>query len=123
MLMTEHEAPTKDAAYWLDHYLSNWSHWMRSHDDAPERCPSEASGGLTPYLSLDTEGMCERMDNEHAETTHFVIWTLPEPERNAIYFEYGIISQVEIVRLSALLVLGRKRLEDGLRKRGLWFGE
>ena len=110
---------------WLDHYLSNWASWMRSKKGAvPDVCPTEASGGLTPYSNwgTDLEGMYERMDAEHAETVHVIIWRLSDAERNAMYFEYGLIRELELFRFDVVLEKARDNVLRGMKRAGLWFG-
>lgn len=114
----------RDAAWFLEHYLSLWAHWMHSKaDDLPDGCPTEASGGAENYTSLtDFDGMCERMDAEHAQLVHIGIWRLPETQRNAIYVERGIISLFEPRDYEGTLREAKERLRRELVTLGLWFG-
>lgn len=108
---------------WLEHYLGLWSGWMRSKDDLPEGCPTEASGGATGYNSFDFDEMLDSMDIQHAQQTQYVIATaLTETERNCVLHAYGFIRELAVVRYEVVLVTAREKVKRGLMRAGLWFG-
>lgn len=114
----------RDHAWYLEHYLALWASWMQSKDeDLPQGCPEDASG-LTPYVSLDFDAMCEHMDTEHAQQTHVAIWRLHQDQRNAIYVERGIIAYFdEPTTYARVLEQAKAQLMRELVKMGLWFGD
>lgn len=116
------DSATRTEAQHLEGYLYDWARWMRSKDDLPQGCPTEASGGLQSYTGFDIDEMIDHMDADNAETTHLAIWRLPELERNAIYFEREIIRDVAIWRYEVVLANAKARLLVELKKLGLWFG-
>lgn len=107
---------------WLEHYLANWAQWMRVKD-LPEGCPDEASGGFLPFIDLDFDAMCERMDAEHAEQTYEAIRTALTPaEQCAIHHAY--LQAVFFVRdYPAVLLRAKQKLMHDLKRRGLWFND
>lgn len=121
---TEVPPAVKDAAYWLEHYLALWASWMHSDDELPEGCPEDASGGLGPYLSLEFDDLCDRMDTEHAQQVHVAIWRLSDTHRNALYVERGIVAYFEDpVWYDRTLAAAKAQLMRELVKMGLWFGD
>jgi len=120
----------KTEGWWLEHYLGLWASWMRSKgDELPEGCPNEASGGAQNYTSLtDFDGMCERMDTEHAQQVHIAVHRLPDAWRAAIYCERGLGDwstdrTTQFFRYEAVLGRAKIALTGELRRLGLWFGE
>lgn len=106
---------------WLEHYLHLWASWMQS-DELPEGCPDEASGGFLPYIDLDFDAMCERMDAEHAQIVNMVLMRLTPAERCAIHRQY--LQAVYRVRdFERVLEVSKQKVMHHLRNCGLWFGD
>lgn len=108
-------------ADWLEFYLSLWASWMQS-DELPEGCPGEASGGMLPFLQLDFDSLCERMDGEHAELVNVAIWRLTPAERCALHRAY-LCAVYRIRDYEAVLAQAKVKLMKELRSMNLWFGE
>jgi hypothetical protein len=106
---------------WLEFYLSLWVEWMRG-DELPEGCPGEASGGFLPFLQLDFDSLCERMDSEHAELVNVAIWRLTPAERCALHRCY-LCAVYHVRDYEAVLARAKVRLMKELKSMNLWFGE
>jgi hypothetical protein len=106
---------------WLEHYLVLWASWMHS-DELPDGCPEEASGGLQPFLDMDFDEMCARMDAEHAEIVNMVIFRLTPAERCAIHRQY-LHAVYHVRNFEVVLLLAKAKVMHHLRNCGLWFGD
>lgn len=108
--------------FWVEWNLQNWARFQRE-GGLPDGAPTEASGGLQCYTSMDFDGMCERMDAELASITAVVVEQLAPAERCAIHA--GYLEAVWRFREPFSVILDRSKLnvQQGLRKRGVWLGE
>lgn len=114
----------KDARWWTEWHLWNWSLWMH-RGELPEGMPSEACSGEN-YTTYDanSERAYTALDAWAAETTHMVVQGLDASERMAIHRCY-LNAVYRFIRGNYLDLLeaAKANVQAGLKRRSVWLGE
>lgn len=115
----------KDAAWWTEWHLGNWSDWMR-RGELPEGMPDQASGGAENYTNYDadSERAYSALDMWAADTTNAVVHGLQGHETAAIYHAYlDAVYRFMRGNYEEILMHAKDNVQVGLRRRGVWLGE
>jgi hypothetical protein len=113
----------KDPDYWIDWHLNNWARWMHL-GGKPAGFPSKGSGGAQGYTvySGDMDSSYSHSDGVVACATEAVISDLPPDEKWAIYRQYLDTDYRGDGPFMRSLEQGKRNVERGLKRKGMWMG-